>query len=80
MSFAKNMSKIIGKNIIQNLSGKYSQKYFDHTKQSATNAPKAASKEQFKKKTSEATRDLIGNKMEQGQLQMKQKIQKILGL
>ena len=32
------------------------------------------------KKTSEATRDLIGNKMEQGQLQMKQKIQKILGL
>ena len=44
------MSKIIGKNIIQNLSGKYSQKYFDHTKQSATNAPKAASKEQFKKK------------------------------
>ena len=46
------MSKIIGKNVIQNLSGKYSQKYFDHTKQSATNALKAASKEQFKKNRS----------------------------
>ena len=38
------MIKNIGKNIIKNLSGKYSQKPLDHTKQSATGALKTALK------------------------------------
>ena len=44
LSFAKNMSKIIGKNKSKKLSNKYSQKLFDHTKRSATHALKAASR------------------------------------
>ena len=32
LSFVKNMDKKIGKNISQNLSGKYSQKLLEHTK------------------------------------------------
>ena len=36
LSFAKNMSKDIGKIISKNLSGKYSHKLLDHTEQSAT--------------------------------------------
>ena len=36
LSFAKNMSKDIGKIISKNLSGKYSHKPLDHTEQSAT--------------------------------------------
>ena len=43
LSFAKNMSESIGKNIIKNLSGKYSQKLFDHAKKSATDALKISS-------------------------------------
>ena len=43
------------------LSRKYSQKRLDHTKQSATDALKAASKRAIQK-TAEATGDLIGNK------------------
>ena len=38
MCFPKNMSKKIGKNISAKLSGKYSQKHFDHPKQSATDS------------------------------------------
>ena len=38
LSFARNMRKIIGKNISKNLSRKYSQKLFDHAKQSAMDA------------------------------------------
>ena len=34
--FAKNKGKKIGKNISMNLSGKYSQKLLDHSKQSTT--------------------------------------------
>ena len=49
LPFTENMSKNIGKNISKNLSGKYSQKRLDHDKQSATDALKATSKEQFKK-------------------------------
>ena len=41
-SFAKNMGKNIGKIISKNLSSKYSQKLFDHAKQSTTDALKAA--------------------------------------
>ena len=37
-SFAKNMSKDIGKNISKNLRGKYSQKLLNHAKQPATDA------------------------------------------
>ena len=40
LSFAKNM----GKKIIKNLSGKYSQKLLDYAKQSATDALKTTSK------------------------------------
>ena len=60
--FAKNMSKSIGKNISINLTGKYSQIYFDHNKQSATDAFKTVSKRTIQK-TAEATGDLIGNKI-----------------
>ena len=37
-SFAKNMGKIIGKNISKSLSCKYSQKRLDHAKLSAKDA------------------------------------------
>ena len=43
--FAKNMVKSIGKNESKNLSGKYSQKFLNHAKQSATDTLKAAQKE-----------------------------------
>ena len=46
----------------KNLSGKYIQKRLDHTKQSATDAPKTALKRAIQK-TAEATGDLIGNKI-----------------
>ena len=42
LSFAKNMGKTIGKIISKNLSSKYSQKRFDHAKQSTTDALKTA--------------------------------------
>ena len=42
------------------MSGKYSEKLLDHTKQSATDAFKTASKRAIQK-TAEATGDLIGN-------------------
>ena len=44
LSFAENMSKIIDKNTIKNLSGKYCQKRLDHIKQSGTDALKTPSK------------------------------------
>ena len=49
LSFANNMSKNIGKNISKILRGIYSQKHFDHTKQSTTGALKTYQKEQLKK-------------------------------
>ena len=57
LSFAKNMGKNIGKNISKNLSGKYRQTLLDHTKPSATDALKTASKIEIQK--TEATGDLI---------------------
>ena len=45
LPIVRNMSKDIGKN----LTGKNSQKHLDRVKQSATNAPKFASKKQFRK-------------------------------
>ena len=69
LSFPKSMVKNIGKNVIKNLSGKYSpgilavrQKLLDHVKQSATASFKTASK-RASQKAAEATDDLIGNKI-----------------
>ena len=50
LSFAKNMGKILVKNISKKLSGKYSQKLFDHDKQSATDELKNSSKRVIQKK------------------------------
>ena len=44
------------------MSGRYSQKLFDHTKQSATDALKTSSKRAIQK-TAEATADLIGTEI-----------------
>ena len=62
LSFAKNMSRIIVKNVSKNLSGKYSQKILDLAKKSVTDAFKTSSKRSIQK-TAEATGDLIGNKI-----------------
>ena len=69
LSFPTNMSKNIGENISKNLTDKYSlgmlaihQKLLDHAKQSATDAFKTASKRAIQKIT-QATDDLIGNKI-----------------
>ena len=61
LSFAKNISKNIGKTICKNLSGKYNQKLLDHARQSATDAFKTASKGAIQK--TEATGDLTVNKI-----------------
>ena len=45
------------------MSGKYSQKLLDHTKQPNTDAFKTDSKREIKKKTVEAAGDLIDNKI-----------------
>ena len=69
LSFPTNMSKNIGENISKNLTDKYSlgmlairQKLLDHAKQSATDVFKTASKRAIQK-TTQATDDLIGNKI-----------------
>ena len=54
--------KIWAKNTGKNVSGKYSQKLIDHSKQSATVALKTTPKRVIQK-TAEATGDLNGNKM-----------------
>ena len=56
------MIKNIAKSKSKYLSGKYSQKFLDHAKQSATDALKTTSKREIQK-TAEATGDLIGNKI-----------------
>ena len=48
-SFAKNRGRIIGKNISENISSKYSQKLLDLGKQSVTDAIKAALKRTIQK-------------------------------
>ena len=62
LSFAENMVTNISKNISKTLSGKYSQKIFDHAKKSATDMLKTSSKRVIQE-TAEATGDLIGNKI-----------------
>ena len=47
--FAKHICKNIGKIISKNLSSKYSQKFFDHAKQSAANAFRTTSKSTIQK-------------------------------
>ena len=63
LSFAKNMSKYIGKNISKDLSSKYRQNLIDHAKQSATDVLNTASK-RANQKTTKATGDLSGNKID----------------
>ena len=58
LSFAQNMGKTISKN----LNEKYSQKFFDLSKQSATDALKTTSVKVIQK-TAEVSGDLIGNKI-----------------
>ena len=69
MSFAKNISNTIGKNINKNISGKYGpgmlatyQNRLDHAKQAATDVLKTATNWVIPK-TEEVTGDLIGNKI-----------------
>ena len=56
------MGKTISKNISKKLCGKYSQKFLDHAKQSATDALKTSSKRVFQK-AAEGNGDLIGHKI-----------------
>ena len=60
LSFAKNLSKNVSKDISKNLIVKYSQKSFDHAKQSATDALKTTSKRLILKET---TGDYTSNKI-----------------
>ena len=52
LAFAKNMRKIIGKNISENLSSKHSQKLLDQAMKSTTDALKTASKKNTNSKNS----------------------------
>ena len=56
------MGRNIGKNISKILNSNYSQNFIDHTKQSATDALKTASKRTIRN-TAEATGDLVGYEM-----------------
>ena len=49
LTFAKNMGEDFGKNISENVRGKYSETCIDHAKQSATDVLKLLQKQQFKK-------------------------------
>ena len=62
MSFAKNIGNSICKIISKGLKDRYSQTVLDHTKQTATDVFKTASKRAIQK-TAEASVDLIGNKI-----------------
>ena len=62
LSFAKNMSKNIGKDRSKNLGGKKSQKLVDHVEQPTADAFKMVSKGAIEK-IAEVTGDLIENKI-----------------
>ena len=62
-AFSKIDTKNVGENISKILSSKYSQKLFDHAKQSAADARKIVSKKTIQK-TAETACDLIGNKID----------------
>ena len=55
--FPKNKDKNMGKNIIENLNSKYSQRRLGHAKQSVTNTLKTALKNAVKKKRSNWSSD-----------------------
>ena len=61
-SFAKNLGKNIGKSVNKIVSGKYSQNFFDHAKQSGPDAFKTTLKSVIQK-TTETTGDLIRNEI-----------------
>ena len=63
LSFAKIMDKNIVKKISINLICKYSQKFFDHAKQFATDTLKTASKRAIQK-AAETIGDLFGSKID----------------
>ena len=60
--FLKILVKNIGRSISKKLSGKYSQKHFGHTKQSATDTPKTTPIRVIQK-TADETGDLTCNKI-----------------
>ena len=62
LPFANIIAKNIAKNISKILSGKYSQNFIDHAKESAPDALKTTSK-RLTQKTFEAAGDLILNKI-----------------
>ena len=61
MSFAKNISKYIGKNIIKNLCVKCIKYFLIMVKKSTTDAIKTSTSNRATKKTAESIGDLIGN-------------------
>ena len=71
------MSKNIGKNINEILSGKYSQKLLHHAKQSVTHALRTTWKYVIQKIV-KATGDLIGNKIANRITNVSQNSQKII--
>ena len=71
---AKIMSKYICKNISKCLSGKYSQKLLDHTKESATDALETPFIKAIQE-TVKANGDLISNKIAYKQLQKSRELQ-----
>ena len=64
-----------GKNICKNISSKYSQNRLDHARQSATDTLKTASKREIQK-TTEATGDLISNKIAEKVTKVSKKLTK----
>ena len=60
--FLKNIDKNIGKNVSKNWSGKVSETFLDHVKESATGALETASKRAIQK-TKEVIGDVIVNKI-----------------
>ena len=60
LSFAKNVSRNIGKSRSKNLSNEYSHKLLNHAKKSATDALKTVSKRAIQRKA-DTTGDMIGH-------------------
>ena len=65
---------MMGKNIDKNVIDKYSPKFLDNAKQSATGAFKTASKRVIQR-TAEATDDLLGNKIAERITKMSKNLQ-----
>ena len=65
---------MMSKNIDKNVSDKYSPKFLDNAKQSATGAFRTASKRVIQR-TAEATDDLLGNKIAERITKISKKLQ-----